>query len=85
MNSRRDQAHSTISGSLDHLFKSFLDLRTQKDSDNMHVLHIRDWVKHKSSSSRAKQIHEARMTFSGRVDLFGSGSIEFLSPVKIDR
>lgn len=42
---------------IDHLFKRFLDLRTQKDWDNMHVLHIRDWVKQKSSGSRAKQVH----------------------------
>jgi hypothetical protein len=42
---------------LDNLFKRFLDLRTAKDWDNMHVIHIRDWVKQKGSPRRAKQVH----------------------------
>ncbi len=42
---------------LDHLFKRFLDLRTQKEWESMHLLHIRDWVKQKSSGRRANQVH----------------------------
>jgi hypothetical protein len=43
---------------LDHLFKRFLDLRTQKEWDSMHVMRIRDWVKQKSSGrGRSNQIH----------------------------
>jgi hypothetical protein len=43
---------------LDHLFKRFLDLRTQKEWESMHLMHIRDWVKQKSSGrGRSNQVH----------------------------
>lgn len=42
---------------IDDLFKRFLDLRTTKDWDNMHLMRIRDWVKQKGSPARSKQVH----------------------------